>query len=170
MTTGPRSALVDAYLTARKIYAGDIIRLDAGCVVDGYKSDMARTFVAGDASKLITARYKAMLRGLKRNSPQCGPEQRCATFTWRQSMLPAARAPPHIGDITSGMALALVDMNIRSSTRRLRPFWQTGMCLCVETRFYELGWGGMMIEDTICVTENGFDPITTIPRRLFQLA
>ncbi|SCB55727.1 Metallopeptidase family M24 [Bradyrhizobium shewense] len=60
----PRSALADAYPTARKIQAGDIIRLDASCVVDGYKSDMARSFVVGEASKLVTARYKAIAEGL----------------------------------------------------------------------------------------------------------
>jgi Xaa-Pro aminopeptidase len=41
------------------------------------------------------------------------------------------------------------------------------MCLSVETPFYELGWGGMMIEDTIMVTETGYEPVTTISRELF---
>ncbi|MCK1759098.1 M24 family metallopeptidase [Bradyrhizobium sp. 137] len=122
LTTGPRSALADAYPTGRKIQAGDLIRLDAGCVVDGYKSDMARCFVVGDASRLITTRYRPSPRVLRRNSPQCAPEQMCATFTWRPSRQPAARAFPHIGDTTAGMALVLVDMNTRSSARRLRPF------------------------------------------------
>ena len=32
---------------------------------------------------------------------------------------------------------------------------EPGMTLCVETPFYELGWGGVQIEDTIVIEETG---------------
>jgi Xaa-Pro aminopeptidase len=43
------------------------------------------------------------------------------------------------------------------------------MCFCLETPYYQLGWGGMMVEDTILVTAEGYEPITTIPRKLYVL-
>ena len=36
-----------------------------------------------------------------------------------------------------------------------------GMVLCVETPYYELGWGGTMVEDTAIVTETGHELLTT---------
>jgi Xaa-Pro aminopeptidase len=41
-----------------------------------------------------------------------------------------------------------------------------GMVFCVETPYYELGWGGMMVEDTIVVTDSGRDLLTTADRSL----
>jgi Xaa-Pro dipeptidase len=46
---------------------------------------------------------------------------------------------------------------------------EAGMCFCLETPYYQLGWGGMMVEDTILVTERGYEPVTTIPRKLYVL-
>lgn len=170
LTTGPRSALADAYPTWRKIQAGDLVRLDAGCVVDGYKSDMARSFVVGDASKLITTRYKAIAEGLEAelSAVRCGAKVRdvylAAVNATRGAGIPSYRRH-HCGH---GIGLSGYDYPLINEASE--ALLADGMCLCVETPFYELGWGGMMIEDTIRVTDKGFDPITTIPRQLFHLA
>lgn len=170
LTTGPRSALADAYPSGRKIQAGDLIRLDAGCVVDGYKSDMARCFVVGDASRLITTRYKAIAEGLEaelaavRSGANVRDVYLAAVKATRSAGIPSYRRH-HCGH---GIGLSGYEYPLISEASE--AVLADGMCLCVETPFYELGWGGMMIEDTIRVTEGGFDPITTIPRQLFQLA
>ncbi len=50
------------------------------------------------------------------------------------------------------------------------PGWETalepGMVFCFETPFYEIGWGGMMVEDAIVVTEDGADVLTVSDRSL----
>ena len=43
------------------------------------------------------------------------------------------------------------------------------MVLCVETPYYEIGWGGMMVEDMIVVGERGAECLTTLPRELQSL-
>jgi Xaa-Pro aminopeptidase len=40
------------------------------------------------------------------------------------------------------------------------------MTYCFETPFYELGWGGMMVEDTVAVTADGAVPFTDTGRTL----
>jgi Xaa-Pro dipeptidase len=45
----------------------------------------------------------------------------------------------------------------------------SGMVLCVETPYYELGWGGMMTEDTVVITENGTTRLTTSSSELIVL-
>ena len=43
------------------------------------------------------------------------------------------------------------------------------MVLCVETPYYQIGWGGMMVEDMIVVRPGGNDCLTHVPRELRQL-
>jgi Xaa-Pro aminopeptidase len=44
-----------------------------------------------------------------------------------------------------------------------------GMVLCLETPFYELGWGGMMVEDTVVVTDDAYRMLTRSDRSLREI-
>jgi Metallopeptidase family M24 len=46
---------------------------------------------------------------------------------------------------------------------------EPGDVYCLETPFYELGWGGMMIEDTVAVGDHANDVFTTLDRELHQV-
>jgi len=35
--------------------------------------------------------------------------------------------------------------------------FEEGMVICVETPYYELGFGGLQVEDTMAVTRDGVD-------------
>jgi Xaa-Pro aminopeptidase len=37
---------------------------------------------------------------------------------------------------------------------------EAGMAICVETPYYELGWGGVQVEDTFVVTGEGVERLT----------
>lgn len=41
-----------------------------------------------------------------------------------------------------------------------------GSTFCLETPYYEPGWGGMMVEETGLVTQDGFELFTRIERNL----
>ncbi|MGH9100623.1 MAG: M24 family metallopeptidase, partial [Acidimicrobiales bacterium] len=43
---------------------------------------------------------------------------------------------------------------------------EPGMVLCFETPYYELGWGGMMVEDTVVITDNGCELLSVSDRSL----
>jgi Xaa-Pro dipeptidase len=169
VTSGPRSALADAYPTFRKIAAGELIRLDASCFVGGFSSDMARTFVIGEPTKLSDTRYKAIAAGLEEelSRVRAGALVRDvfdgAVQTVRQQGIPSYRRH-HCGH---GLGLGGYEHPIIAENSDATL--ETGMCLCLETPYYQLGWGGMMVEDTILVTEHGYEPITTIPRKLFLI-
>ena len=38
------------------------------------------------------------------------------------------------------------------------------MVLCLETRYFELGWGELQAEDTFLVTTSGFELLTQADR------
>lgn len=166
VTSGPRSALADAYPTHRTIKTGELVRIDAGCVVEGFCSDMARTFIIGEPDKIIRRRYDAIAEGLERElrSVKAGiPADRLyrtAVETVQNAGIPDYRRHHcghglGIGGYESPLIAAEVETPI-----------EAGICLSLETPYYELGWGGMMVEDTILVTEDGYEPITAMPREL----
>ena len=43
------------------------------------------------------------------------------------------------------------------------------MVVNVETPYYELGFGGVQVEDTLVVTKNGYRLLTQADRNLFIL-
>src|SRR5690606_211291 len=47
VASGPNSAMPHAHPSGRRIQPGEPITLDFGCIVDGYCSDLTRTFCLG---------------------------------------------------------------------------------------------------------------------------
>ena len=43
---------------------------------------------------------------------------------------------------------------------------EADMVLCIETPYYEMGWGSVQVEDMIVVTEDGYRRLTSVPRHL----
>lgn len=170
VTSGPRSALADAYATNRPISKGELIRIDAGCTVDGYWSDMARTFVFGEPDARQRKTYEALAIGLEEElaAVKAGIAANelfaIAMKAVKENGIPHYKRQ-HCGH---GIGLRTYDsplINSIDTTELVK-----GMCLCVETPYYELNLDGMMVEDTIRVTANGYEPITTISRELFVLS
>lgn len=170
VTSGNRSALADAYPTNRKISAGEILRIDAGCTVDGYWSDIGRTFVFGEPDARQRRIYGALHVGLEAELAAVRAGIRAdalfaiAMESVRSSGIPHYRRQ-HCGH---GIGLRSYDnptIRAGETTTLLE-----GMCLCLETPYYEIGVDGMMVEDMIRVTETGYEPLTTISRELVVIS
>lgn len=169
VTTGPRSALADAVATERPLAAGDLLRFDVGCLLDGYWSDIGRTAVVGAPTALQTARYDAILAGLDAQLAAARAGVSAASLfdlavdvTERGGLAPYRRQ--HCGH---GIGLDVYEAPI------VRPGedvpLEEGMTFCFETPYYELGWGGMMVEDALVVTADGVQPLTTLARGLTEV-
>lgn len=166
VTSGPRSALSDARPTHRELARGDLLRFDVGCTVEGYWSDIGRTAVVGEPDGLQATRYAAILAG-------------------EQAQLEAVRAGITAGELFD-VAIKRVEEAGLAPYRRHhcghaigieiyeRPIvapgtptvLEPGMVFCVETPYYEIGWGGMMVEDALVVTADGCDVLSTSVREL----
>ncbi len=166
VTSGPRSALADAYPTLRTIQKGEMVRVDAGCTYLGYWSDMARTLVVGEPPEAQRKAYQALHHGLDvelaevKAGVSASHLFRVAVDAVKEAGIAGYRRQ-HCGH---GIGLNMYEMPFvapRDDTRLA-----SGMVLSVETPYYQLGEFGMMVEDTIEVTEDGYKPITVIPRDL----
>ncbi len=169
VTSGSRSALADAYPTERRIEPGDLIRIDAGCVWRGYSSDMARTFVVGEPDSNQRKRYEAIRVGLEYELAEVragvnstGLFENTIDMVRRSGIPTYRRQHCGHGIGINGYEYPLIGPESDATLT-------AGMCLCVETPFYEIGWGGMMLEDTILVSDDGYEPITTLPHDLIHI-
>jgi Xaa-Pro aminopeptidase len=166
VTSGERSSRVDAYAMDRKLANGDLVRLDVGCTVGGYYSDMARTLITGEPSEEQAARYQSLLEGesaqldLLRPGVKASEVYDVAMRKVRQGALPGYNRN-HCGH-----AIGLKAHEYPAIAPGQDVVLEPGMIFCVETPYYELGWGGMMVEDTAIITAKGHELLTVSSRQL----
>jgi Xaa-Pro aminopeptidase len=170
VTTGERGALADAYATRAKLRPGDLVRVDVGCTVDGYWADTARTAVVGEPTREQQARYDALLDGeraelaLARPGVTAGDLFDAAVAGVRQGAFSDYQRS-HCGH---GLGIGPHEFPTLNPANRDVAI-EEGMVLCVETPYYELGWGGMMVEDIIEIRAGGNDRLTKLPQELWRI-
>jgi Xaa-Pro aminopeptidase len=165
-----RSALADVPPSDRALRRGDVVRFDGGGVYGGYCSDMSRTAVLGDPSPKLAAHYAALRAGEEaaiaamKPGITAGQIFDTAVRTVRESGLPHYQRH-HVGH---GIGLELYDPPtiVPGSDAVLEP----GMVFCVETPYYELGWTGLQVEDTVEIVPDGVRFLTRSSRELIVLA
>ena len=167
VTSGPRSALADAYASDRPLERGDLVRFDVGGTIEGYWSDIGRTAVVGDPTPRQTELYEAILAGEEAELALARPGVAARDVFARaievveRSGGPRPYRRQHAGH---GIGLTVYEPPI------IRPddpgLLEAGMTFCFETPYYELGWGGMMVEDALVITEQGCRRLTSMARGL----
>jgi Xaa-Pro aminopeptidase len=166
VTTGARSPLADAFPTGNACSPGDLLRFDVGCQLDGYWSDIARTAVVGEPSALQQQRYDALLAGVEAEFAVARPGSTAGeVFDVAVRRVEDSGLRPYRRHHTGhAIGLSVYEFPVvrPEETTVLSP----GMVFCLETPYYELGWGGMMVEDTGVVTDSGFELFTSIDRSL----
>ena len=151
-----------------KIKEGSIIRFDFGCIHKGYRSDMSRTVVVG-SNKKAEAYYAAIREGEERAIEAMKPGVTAgeifdiAVNTTRNAGIPHYQRH-HVGH---GIGRAIYDAP--SITPGNKTILEENMVFCVETPYYEIGWGGVQVEDPVWVTSNGAEYLSKTPRDLVKI-
>jgi Xaa-Pro dipeptidase len=170
VTAGERAALADAYATRAEMKKGDLIRLDIGCTLDGYWADTARTAVIGPATREQQARYDALLAGelaqieIAKPGIVASDLFKIAVDTVRKGALPEYQRT-HCGH---GIGIAAHEFPTLNAANH-DVVVEEGMVFCVETPYYEIGWGGMMVEDMLVIERDKPELLTRLPRELLQV-
>jgi Xaa-Pro aminopeptidase len=166
---GGGSALPAAYPTERTLRTGDLVRLDLGCVYKGYCSDLARTAVMGEPSPRQERVHAALQAGVEAALDAIKPEVTGAQVF--EAGVEAVRAAGlssyrrhHLGH---GIGLEPAE------PPRLAPDdgarLEAAMVLRVEAPYYEHGWGGLNVKETVLVTRTGFHLLNRSHRGLIVL-
>jgi Xaa-Pro aminopeptidase len=160
VASGPNSALPHARPTDRRAGPGDLVVVDFGATVDGYRSDMTRTFaigeIAADLAETLDAVAKAQRAGVDRVGPTSSGDD---VDDACRSVLEAAG----LGDRfvhSTGHGVGLEIHEAPSVAKGATGILPAGSIVTVEPGAYLAGRGGVRIEDTVVVTDSGCRPLT----------
>lgn len=147
---------------------GELLTLDFGAQVKGYKCDMTRTVGFGTLSDDLVTMYEAVLTAQKLAMDAIRPGACCGDVDAIARDYLDARYPGCFGHGLGHAVGLFIHENPRFSAGAktiLRP----GHVMTVEPGVYVPGKYGCRIEDTVLITEDGFiDPIIA-PKHLIRI-
>lgn len=158
---GENAAKPHAVPTERVLQPGDTVLIDMGLVLDGYCSDMTRTFVIGQPDKTFVDRLRVV-----RRAQQAAIRVIRAGVTCREVDTAARRVMRDAGyGSFFGHALGHgVGLDVHEEPRlssRSRKKLRNGMIVTVEPGMYLPDWGGIRLEDMVVVRNDGCEVLNT---------
>ena len=164
VASGPNSALPHARPTERRLQAGDLVIIDVGATVDGYRSDMTRSFVLGDPDERAETIMELVIRsqsaGVEAVRP--GVEASEVDGACRSVIDEAGMGEAFVHGSGHGVGLDIHELPrvVSGSTAVLEP----GNVLTVEPGVYLPGVGGVRVEDLLVVTDDSCRRLTLYPK------
>ena len=160
---GKYSALPHGSTTPQVIREGSILLIDGGCKVEGYSSDISRTFVLGKPTdrmrQVFEIEYRAQTAALKAARP--GVECQAVDAAARKVIADAGFGPGYkyfTHRVGHGIGLDGHEWPylVKGNTQKLEP----GMTFSDEPGIYIPGEFGVRLEDDMVITEDGAELFT----------
>lgn len=169
VVSGLRSALPHGRASEKKLEVGDFVTLDFGCKVDGYCSDITRTFVVGEATERHERIYNQVLKAevAAIEMMRAGVNGRDVDKRAREVLAEADLAEYFGHGLGHGLGRLVHDPGGMSP--RADFMLKEGMVFTVEPGVYLADFGGVRIEDDVVVRETGVEILTHFPKHLMVL-
>jgi len=166
VTMGHRAALADVYASDAALKAGDLIRFDLGCVYQGYRSDISRTAVLGAPTEKQLRYYNAARDGEKAAIAAMKPGVPVNQIFETAMRVTRDNGMPHYERHHVGHGIGLEPYDPPTINAAAGMPLEPGMVFCVETPYYEHGWGGVQVEDAVEITATGVRKLTQSSQEL----
>lgn len=146
----------------RTLKAGEAVVVDMGCIVDGYCSDMTRTFFVGEnpEREIYDTVLRANLAGIAAVKP--GIPFREIDLAARRVIEEAGYGDYFIHRLGHGIGMEVHEPFDVSATDEVMV--EEGMCFSIEPGIYIPGRVGIRIEDLVCVTKDGCRVLNAFPK------
>jgi Xaa-Pro aminopeptidase len=161
VAAGENSAKPHHHPGSRTINRGDPVVVDFGATFEGYRSDMTRTFCVdaepdGELARIFAVVGESQAAGAKAVRPGISAKE--VDDVCRQVIAEAGWAERFEHGTGHGVGLDIHEAPTVSQlgTAILAP----GFVVTVEPGVYVPGHGGVRVEDTLVVTEDGARPLT----------
>lgn len=165
---GENGALPHAVPSKRVIQKGELLTLDFGATVNGYRSDITRTVGFGRIGGELKAMYEAVHEAQRLGLEAVAPGRRCCDVDRAARDYLDARYPGAFGHGTGHG----VGLNIHEQPRvsfNDATVLMPGHVVTVEPGVYIPGVGGCRIEDTVILTSDGMVNAMAAPKHLIEL-
>lgn len=167
--SGAKTSMPHGVPDSNKVKNGDILLFDIGATVDGYHSDMTRTYVFGKADSTQKRVYNTVLQAqlnalsAVRDGAFCGDVDREA-----RSYIAQAGYEGLFGHSTGhGVGLEIHEAPTVSPASEF--ILRSGMVVTVEPGIYIPEKFGVRIEDMVVVSSDGFINLASMPKELIEL-
>jgi Xaa-Pro aminopeptidase len=164
IASGPNGAKPHARPGRRRVARGDLVVIDFGATVEGYRSDMTRTFMVGDPDdeqrRMLDVVTEAQAAGVA--AITAGVEARQVDAACRDVIGDAGLGDRFVHGTGHGVGLDIHEapwVNARSAATLA-----AGHVVTVEPGVYLPDVGGVRVEDTVLVTTEGNRPLTRAPK------
>lgn len=169
VAAGPRAALPHARPTGEVVDGAELILIDWGAVLGGYRSDLTRVRPMGKVTPRFEAVYRAVLEAQARAIAAIRPgvPARDVDAEARSVLREAGFGDFFRHALGHGLGLETHEGPGLRSTNEA-PL-EAGMVVTVEPGVYLPGWGGVRIEDDILVTPDGAEVLSSLPKSFESL-
>jgi Xaa-Pro aminopeptidase len=166
VASGPNGAKPHARPSDRALRPRELVVLDFGCVVDGYCSDMTRTVSVGDPGPDARRVYEVVRASQQagRDAVRTGVDCAAVDRACRDVIEAAGWGDAFVHGTGHGVGLEIHEAPRVAATAR--DTLGAGDVVTVEPGVYLPGVGGVRIEDTVVVTDEGADALTASPKEL----
>ena len=166
VAAGPNAARPHHRPDDHRIVEGDSVVIDVGALVDGYHSDMTRTYLVGDVDpelvRMTREVARAQLAGLA--AVRAGVTAGDVDRVCRDILRDAGLAELFVHSTGHGVGLQIHEMPwVRTAADE--PL-RSGEVVTVEPGAYREGLGGGRIEDLVLVTDDGCRILTATDKDL----
>lgn len=157
--SGAKTSLLHGKPDDKKIEYGDFLLFDFGALYKGYHADISRTFIIGQASNEQQKMYNAIYESQKR-AVEClaaGVEGKLPDTIVRKT-IPENYLQYYYPGLGHGVGLDIHELPFIKNTCEFT--YKPGMVVTIEPGIYIPGKGGLRIEDTVLITEDGNEILT----------
>ncbi|MCA0431785.1 MAG: Xaa-Pro peptidase family protein [Proteobacteria bacterium] len=162
----------DGFAPGGPARAGDLVKIDVGCVLGGYSSDGARTVALGKPSAEAQHIYDALHGAFEAGLPHFRPgtalreiHEKVASTMWNKGFETYGRG--HFGH---GVGASIWSEEWPFIGADSDAVLEPNMVMAFETPWYIDGLGGFIIEDQLLITETGHEVMSPLPRSLQRVA
>jgi Xaa-Pro aminopeptidase len=166
VASGVRGALPHGMASDKKVERGELVTMDLGACYKGYAADLTRTICIGAVSDRQREIYEAVREAQERalKVVRAGVTAEEVDAAARCYLTEVGLGEYFSHGLGHGLGLYVHE------EPRIAPGQKTvlkpGMVITVEPGVYISGWGGVRIEDSVLVKENGYEILTPVTKDL----
>ncbi|NBI27786.1 M24 family metallopeptidase [Chengkuizengella marina] len=153
----------------RKIKTGEFLLIDFGVILDGYVSDLTRTFAIGQINDQLKDIYDAVLQANLQAITSVKPDKPIANvdISAREVIKSRGYGQYFINRVGHGFGMEIHEHpSVHSKAEGLL---REGMTFTIEPGIYNPKLAGVRIEDNVVVTKDGVNVLSSFPKELQSL-
>lgn len=164
-----RSTMPHVFSNTRKLKNGDTVIHSRQVGLNGYRAELERTFIVGEASEMQRLAFEAVVKAQQAalEIVKPGIEAKEVDLTARKILRQAGLEKYAMHRVGHAIGLSSHEEPYIRFDNSLKL--EEGMVFCIEPGIYIPDVGGFRHSDTVIVTADGYELITEYPRDLASL-